>query len=211
MSGGGADEGGRTWSRHCRRPYTVTGGRTRPAHDDLELETLVQTVTGIDEQLAGLGREQRSIAALCREAVSVAEISGRLDLLVGVTRVIVGDMALQGVVVLYRPQATVADADLPPVELLERGAAWPQEHLVVVRGREFSGVAVRVRAPATSYPRQRVAQGGHHDPAAHHHPAPQRPPFRDPSEPGPAPPGRRRSRRALVTARRQRAEAGSSR
>ncbi|HJW62674.1 MAG TPA: DUF742 domain-containing protein, partial [Actinomycetes bacterium] len=90
MSGGGADEGGRTWSRHYRRPYTVTGGRTRPAHDDLELETLVQTVTGIDEQLAELGREQRSIAALCREAVSVAEISGRLDLLLGVTRVIVG-------------------------------------------------------------------------------------------------------------------------
>ena len=120
MSGGGADEGGRTWSRHYRRPYTVTGGRTRPAHDDLELETLVQTVPGIDEQLAGLGCEQRAIAALCREVMSVAEISGRLDLLVGVARVIVGDLALQGVVVLFRPQATVADADLPPVELLER-------------------------------------------------------------------------------------------
>src|SRR5215213_7050732 len=109
MSGGGADEGGRTWSRHYRRPYTVTGGRTRPAHDDLELETLVQAVPGIDEQLAGLGREQRAIA----------EISGRLDLLVGVARVIVGDLALQGVVVLFRPQAAVTDADLPPVELLE--------------------------------------------------------------------------------------------
>jgi Protein of unknown function (DUF742) len=121
MSGGGADEGGRTWSRHYRRPYTVTGGRTRPAHDDdLELETLVRTVAGIDEQLAGLGREQRSIAALCQEVMSVAEISARLGLLMGVTRVIVGDMALQGVVVLYRPQATIADAGLPPVELLER-------------------------------------------------------------------------------------------
>jgi hypothetical protein len=110
----GADEGGRAWSRQYRRPYTVTGGRTRPAHDDLELETLVQTVTGTDAQLAELGREQRSIAALCRE------VSARLDLLLGVTRVIVGDMALQGVVLLHRPQATVADADLPPVELLER-------------------------------------------------------------------------------------------
>ena len=120
MSGGGADEAEGTWSRLYRRPYTVTGGRTRPAHDDLELETLVQTVTGSDEQLAGLGREQRALAALCREGMSVAEISARLDLLLGVTRVIVGDMALQGVVVLYRPQATIADADLPPVELLER-------------------------------------------------------------------------------------------
>jgi hypothetical protein len=120
MRGGGAHEGGRAWSRHYRRPYTVTGGRTRPAHDDLELETLVQTVPGIDEQLAGLGHEQRAIAALCRKVVSVAEISGRLDLLLGVTRVIVGDMALQGLVVLYRPQTTVAAADLPPLELLER-------------------------------------------------------------------------------------------
>jgi hypothetical protein len=119
MSGGGAPEGGRTWSRHYRRPYTVTGGRTRPAHD-LELETLVQAVTGVDdEQLAELGREQRAIAALSREVVSVAEISARLDLLLGVTRVIVGDMAHQGMVVLYRPQAALADAD-PPVELLER-------------------------------------------------------------------------------------------
>jgi hypothetical protein len=30
-------------------PSTVTGGRSRPAHDDLELETLVQTVTGTTE------------------------------------------------------------------------------------------------------------------------------------------------------------------
>jgi hypothetical protein len=34
--------------------------------------------------------------------------------------VIVADLALQGVVVLHRPPAAVADADLPPVELLER-------------------------------------------------------------------------------------------
>ena len=121
MSGGGADEGGRTWSRHYRRPYTVTGGRTRPAHDDLELETLVQTVAPTsDERLAGLGREQRSIVALGREVVSVAELSARLDLLLGVTRVIVADLALQGVVLLHRPQAAVSDADVPPVELLER-------------------------------------------------------------------------------------------
>ena len=93
MSGGGADEGGRTWSRQLPPPLHGHRWRTRPAHDDLELETLVQTVTGIDEQLAGLGREQRSIAALCREVVSVAEIAARLDLLLGVTRVIVGDMA----------------------------------------------------------------------------------------------------------------------
>jgi hypothetical protein len=117
---GGADAGGGAWSRRYRRPYTVTGGRTRPAHDDLELETLVQTVAGSDEQLAGLGREQRTIAEFCREGMSVAEISARLDLLLGVTRVIVGDMAVQGVVELHRPRVILTDAHLPPVGLLER-------------------------------------------------------------------------------------------
>jgi hypothetical protein len=120
MTSGGGHEGGRIWSRQYRRPYTVTGGRTRPADDDLELETLVQTATGIDEQLAGLGHEQRSIAALCREVASVAEVSARLDLLLGVTRVLVGDMAVQGLVLLHRPPGAVADADPPPLELLER-------------------------------------------------------------------------------------------
>jgi hypothetical protein len=117
MSGGGAGE--RAWSRHYRRPYTVTGGRTRPDSDDLELETMAQTVAGADERLAGLGREHRAVAALCHQVMSVAEISARLDLLLGVTRVLVADLALQGILVLHRPQPAVADAD-PPVELLER-------------------------------------------------------------------------------------------
>jgi hypothetical protein len=120
MTGSGPHEEGRTWSRRYYRPYAVTGGRTRPAHDDLELETLVQTVTGTGEQLARLGHEQRSIVALCWEVVSVAEISARLDLPLGVTRVIVGDMALQGVVLLHRPRVTVGDADLALVDLLEK-------------------------------------------------------------------------------------------
>jgi Protein of unknown function (DUF742) len=120
MSGSGPHEGERSWSRLYRRPYTVTGGRTRPANDDLELETLVQTVVGTGDRLVRLGREQRSIAALCGEVMSVAEISARLDLPLGVTRVIVGDMALQGVVLLHRPRAVVADPDFGLVELLEK-------------------------------------------------------------------------------------------
>ena len=27
------------------RPYAMTGGRTRPTHDDLEIETLVSTIS----------------------------------------------------------------------------------------------------------------------------------------------------------------------
>jgi hypothetical protein len=41
------------------RPYAMTGGRTRPTHEDLEIETLVST-TSIGEQSPKLTVEQRS-------------------------------------------------------------------------------------------------------------------------------------------------------
>ena len=122
MGGGGwdADTGdgaARPWARRYRRPYTVTGGRTRPPHHDLELETLVQSAAGAGSAPGELGRDQRSIALLCQEVVSVAEIAARLDLPLGVIRVLVGDMALDGLVFLYRPRSEPARSD---PALLER-------------------------------------------------------------------------------------------
>ena len=70
----------------------MTGGRTRPVHTELEIEALVST-TSLGERSPKLTVEQRAIAALCRDILSIAEISARLDLPLGVTRVLVGDMA----------------------------------------------------------------------------------------------------------------------
>jgi hypothetical protein len=95
----------------------MTGGRTRPAHTDLEIEALVST-TSLGERSPKLTVEQRAIAALCRDILSIAEISARLDLPLGVTRVLVGDMADEGLVMLHRP--TQAAADRPDLALLER-------------------------------------------------------------------------------------------
>jgi hypothetical protein len=97
------------------RPYAMTGGRTRPAHDDLELETLVST-TALGETVT-LSLERRSIALLCRDILSVAEISARLDLPLGVARVLVGDMAEEGLVTVHRPASV---GDRPDLALLER-------------------------------------------------------------------------------------------
>jgi Protein of unknown function (DUF742) len=121
MGDGGPAKAGRPWSSHYRRPYTVTGGRTHPAHQDLELETLVQAVVDAGSTHARLGREQRSIAVLSQEIVSVAEISARLDLPLGVTRVLVGDMALEGLVFLYRPGSVPARSDLALLERVLHG------------------------------------------------------------------------------------------
>jgi Protein of unknown function (DUF742) len=69
------------------RPYAMTGGRTRPTDGDLEIEALVST-TAIGEQAPRLTVEQRAIAALCHDILSIAEISARLHLPLGVIRVL---------------------------------------------------------------------------------------------------------------------------
>jgi len=90
------------------RPYYIAGGRTRPAHRDLELETLVSTTAlGATSPKVG-GVERRAIVSLCRDLLSIAEVSARLDLPLGVARVLIGDMAEEGFVILHRP-ATVGD------------------------------------------------------------------------------------------------------
>ena len=98
------------------RPYAMTGGRTRPAHTELEIEALVST-TSLGERTPTLTVEQRAIAALCRDILSIAEISARLDLPLGVTRVLVGDMADEDMVLIHRPAQT---GDRPDLALLSR-------------------------------------------------------------------------------------------
>jgi hypothetical protein len=98
------------------RPYAMTGGRTRPAHDILEIEALVSS-TASGEQTPRLTVEQRAIAALCHDLLSIAEISARLHLPLGVIRVLVGDMADERLVMVYRPAQA---GDRPDLALLER-------------------------------------------------------------------------------------------
>jgi hypothetical protein len=98
------------------RPYYMTGGRGRPTQDDLEIEALVST-TAMGERSPKLTVEQRAIIALCRDLLSVAEVSARLDLPLGVTRVLVGDMAAEGMVILHRPTSV---GDRPDLALLQR-------------------------------------------------------------------------------------------
>jgi uncharacterized protein DUF742 len=94
----------------------MTGGRTRPTHDDLEIETLVST-TSVGEQTPKLTVEQRAIAALCHEILSIAEVSAHLHLPLGVVCVLVGDMADEHLVMVHRPAHV---GDRPDLALLER-------------------------------------------------------------------------------------------
>ncbi len=59
------------------RPYAMTGGRTRPTQDALEIETLIST-TSSGEQTPKLTVERRAIAVLCHDLLSIAEVSAKL-------------------------------------------------------------------------------------------------------------------------------------
>jgi len=99
------------------RPYTITGGRTRTTLQELELETLVSTTSLGQVELPRLNMERREIAALCRDILSVAEVSARLNVTLGVARVLVGDMAEEGLVQVHRPASQNNSSD---IALLER-------------------------------------------------------------------------------------------
>jgi hypothetical protein len=78
----------------------LTAGRVTSADPDLRLETQVTARPGVLGRAApgrpALTSELRAIVALCREPVSIAEISARLRLHLGVTKILVGDLRAGG-------------------------------------------------------------------------------------------------------------------
>jgi Protein of unknown function (DUF742) len=98
------------------RPYAVTGGRVKPRYD-LAIEALVTAAPYPPRDVSMLTPEYRAIMDLCRSARSVAEVSALLRLPLGVARVLVADMALEGLLRLHQSRPTGTQPDL---RLLER-------------------------------------------------------------------------------------------
>ncbi|BBY07383.1 DUF742 domain-containing protein [Mycobacterium noviomagense] len=77
------------------RPYTLTAGRTN-TNVDLPLEAPVQTLQSALFHNWPPHDMRGRIVQLCVKSPSVAEISARLDLPLGVARVLVGDLVTSG-------------------------------------------------------------------------------------------------------------------
>ena len=92
------------------RPYAVTGGRTKPRYQ-LQIEAMV----------AASHYEARDLSVLslgfCRDWRSVAEISAVLRMPLGVARVLIADMAVEGLVRVHQLDHAQGRPDL---NLLER-------------------------------------------------------------------------------------------
>jgi uncharacterized protein DUF742 len=98
------------------RPYAVTGGRTKPKYQ-LQIEAMVAASHYEARDLSVLSPECQAILGFCRDWRSVAEISAVLRMPLGVARILIADMAMDG---LVRVHQTDHEQGRPDMNLLER-------------------------------------------------------------------------------------------
>ncbi|RRO15409.1 DUF742 domain-containing protein [Saccharopolyspora rhizosphaerae] len=95
------------------RSYTWTGGRTKSNHE-LAIETLVSVGENYRPG-APVRLEHQSIAELCQQPRSVAEVGALLSVPIGVARVLLADMAELGLITVHN---TVSESGSAPHMLL---------------------------------------------------------------------------------------------
>jgi hypothetical protein len=99
------------------RPYAWTRGRTKSTMD-LRIEALV-TTSELGEDIEALTQtEHRSVAELCTEPRSVAEVATLLHVPLGVAKVLLGDMAGLGLVIVHK--TATGGANKAHLMLMER-------------------------------------------------------------------------------------------
>ncbi|MEU9559305.1 DUF742 domain-containing protein [Streptomyces fumanus] len=100
------------------RPFTLTGGRTRPSRADF---ALITTVTAVDPPPTRAPRPQPEhlrILKLCAEPMAVAELAARLDLPVSVVVILLCDLLEAGRITARAPHPVTRSA--PDLDLLQK-------------------------------------------------------------------------------------------
>jgi hypothetical protein len=107
------------WAGALVRPYAHTGGRTRSSHT-LALEALVSSLRhpGVGEA-ALTTHHRRMIVDLCVQPRSVAEVAALLSVPLGVARVLLGDLATAGAVVVHPTAGASGDGE-PDLDFMHR-------------------------------------------------------------------------------------------
>lgn len=96
------------------RPYLLTGGRTRVEGVDVPLEAMLTSTPSGRNAIDRRSPEESRLLIACREPTALVEVAAKLDLPIGVVRVLAGDLLREG----YLEKGDVAQGD--DVPLLER-------------------------------------------------------------------------------------------
>jgi hypothetical protein len=95
--------------------YAWTRGRTRSEHR-FEVETMVSTTDRYAPGDDSLPAEHHAVASACRQPCSVAEVAAYLSIPLGVAKVLLGDMATDGLLVVHK----TASGHGPDLDLMAR-------------------------------------------------------------------------------------------
>lgn len=94
-----ADETGR-----LIRPYAITGGRTGSDDAVIGLEAQIQANTRASSNVGAYRWEAAKLIELVQAPTALVEVAARLEIPIGVARVLVADLVRDGAVVVHVPQ-----------------------------------------------------------------------------------------------------------
>jgi len=93
------------------RPYAMTGGRTA-SDNQISLEAQIQASSRASHHLGAYRWEAAKVVELVQTPMALIEIAARLQIPIGVARVLVADLVADGAVVLHTPHKTQSFASL---------------------------------------------------------------------------------------------------
>ena len=104
------DDSGRKTGRLIR-PYAMTGGRTL-AESEISLEAQIQATARASQHLGAYRWEAAKVVELVQSPMALIEIAARLQIPIGVARVLVADLVGDGAVMLHIPEKQQSFASL---------------------------------------------------------------------------------------------------
>ena len=104
------------------RPYVITNGRSLPRENQFSLITLVTAAVDQQQRPARLSPEEQNLLGMCVGGyLSVAEISGHMQLPVGVVKILLAALSEAGYLVMRPPETRAPVANLQILEEVLNG------------------------------------------------------------------------------------------
>jgi hypothetical protein len=102
------------------RPYAMIQGRVAPSGSEFDLVAFV-VATVSETPPPALQPEHLAIVGAAREPMSIVELASKLDLAIGVLRVLLGDLRSAGLISLYEPTAATKPHDVNVLKAVVNG------------------------------------------------------------------------------------------